>query len=100
MLCTKCKQGYFVVRRNRMGRQFLACDKYPECMTTLPLPPYGLIKKTDKICDKCGWPMLMTIRKGRRPWEFCFNLSCPGKPKKEEIAAVKEEGKAEEQEKE
>ena len=76
MLCHKCKKGSLVVRRNKMGRQFLACDAYPECMNTFSLPPYGLIKKTDKICDKCGWPILMSIQKAKRPWFFCFNPEC------------------------
>jgi DNA topoisomerase-1 len=57
----------------------LACDAYPECKTTFSLPPYGLIKKADKTCDKCQWPILMTIRKGKRPWEFCFNPNCQSK---------------------
>jgi len=91
MKCTKCNEGYFVVRRNKMGRQFLACDKYPECKTTLPLPPYGLIKKSEKICEKCGWPILMAIQKAKRPWEFCFNPNCPGKVKKEEKPEIKKE---------
>ena len=83
MLCPKCKNGYLVVRRNKKGQQFLACDSYPKCTQTFSLPPYGLVKKTDKIC-KCGFPVLMTIRKARRPWEFCFNPDCPLKQKKKE----------------
>ena len=75
MQCPRCKEGFLVVRRNKKGQQFLACDKYPACTQTFSLPPYGLIKKTDKICE-CGFPMLMTIRKGKRPWEFCFNPNC------------------------
>ena len=84
MQCPKCQQGFLVVRRNKQGQQFLACDKYPECKTTLSLPPYGLIKKTDKICE-CGFPILMTIRKGKRPWEFCFNPNCPSKNKEKTL---------------
>jgi len=76
MQCPRCKQGFLVVRRNKNGQQFLACDKYPECTQTFSLPPYGLIKKTEKTCE-CGFPMLMAIRKGKRPWEFCFNPECP-----------------------
>jgi DNA topoisomerase-1 len=83
MQCPKCSQGFLIVRRNRQGQQFLACDKYPECKTTFSLPPYGLVKKTDKFCE-CGFPVLMTIRKGKRPWEFCFNPNCPKKALKNE----------------
>jgi DNA topoisomerase-1 len=76
MICQKCNKGSLVIKRNKQGRQFLACDAYPECKTTFSLPPYGLIKKADKNCEKCGWPILMTIRKGKRPWLFCFNPNC------------------------
>jgi DNA topoisomerase-1 len=81
MQCPRCKAGFLVIRRNKRGQQFLACDKYPECTQTFSLPPYGLVKKTDKICE-CGFPVLMTIRKGKRPWEFCFNPQCPKKLEK------------------
>ncbi|MBU2523156.1 MAG: DNA topoisomerase I [Nanoarchaeota archaeon] len=74
--CTKCQKGFLVIRRNKQGKQFLACNAYPECKTTFSLPPYGLIKKTDKMCE-CNWPILITIRKGKRPWEFCANPNCP-----------------------
>lgn len=76
MQCPKCEKGFLVIRKNKEGRQFLACNEYPECKTTYSLPPYGLIKKTDKTCE-CGFPILITIRKGKRPWEFCFNPNCP-----------------------
>jgi len=76
VLCPKCQKGYLVIRRNKMGKQFLGCSAYPECTATFSLPPYGLIKKSDKTCE-CGWPILMTIRKGKRPWEFCANPQCP-----------------------
>jgi DNA topoisomerase-1 len=81
MQCPRCKVGFLVIRRNKRGQQFLACDKYPECTQTFSLPPYGLVKKTDKVCE-CGFPVLMTIRKGKRPWEFCFNPNCPKKLEK------------------
>jgi DNA topoisomerase-1 len=75
MQCPKCKKGFLVIKKNKQGRQFLACNAYPECKTTFSLPPYGLIKKANKTCA-CGFPILMTIRKGKRPWEFCFNPKC------------------------
>ncbi len=78
MKCPECKEGWLVVRKNRQGRQFLACNKYPECKKTFSLPPYGLIKKSDETC-KCGFPILMAINKGRKPWKFCFNPACPSK---------------------
>ncbi|MEM2956338.1 MAG: DNA topoisomerase I [Candidatus Pacearchaeota archaeon] len=81
MPCPKCNQGFLVIRKNNKNQQFLACDKYPECKTTFSLPPYGLIKKTDKVCE-CSFPILMAIRKSKKPWEFCFNPNCPKRKKK------------------
>jgi len=41
------------------------------------LPPNGIIKKTSKVCEECGYPMLQRLSKGRRPWIFCWNPKCP-----------------------
>ena len=35
-----------------------------------------MIKKTDKKCEKCNFPLLMSIKKGKKPWIFCFNPNC------------------------
>jgi hypothetical protein len=40
------------------------------------LPPSGMIKKTDKVCESCGFQMLMSLKKGKKPWFFCFNSKC------------------------
>jgi len=75
-LCPVCKKGNLRILFNRkFRRSFAACSNYPECKTTFSLPP-GLIKKTEKACEKCGWPKLLRIQKGKRPWEFCFNPNC------------------------
>ncbi len=77
-LCEVCKKGYLAITYSKKNRRFfVACDAYPECKTTFSLPPNSLIKKTDKLCEACGWPMLMSIRSGKKPWIFCFNTACP-----------------------
>jgi len=79
MTCPVCKKGVLRILFNRAShRYFLACSAYPECKTTFSLPPNSLIKREEnnKLCEKCGWPMLMAIRKARRPWIFCFNPDC------------------------
>ncbi|MFH0831330.1 MAG: DNA topoisomerase I [archaeon] len=76
MKCPVCSKGWIVVRKSKVGRQFLACNAYPECKKTFSLPPYGFIKKSEESCQKCGFPVLMAISKGRRPWKFCFNPEC------------------------
>jgi len=73
MPCPVCKQGNIVIKfSKKIGRYFAACDRYPECKTTYSLPPNSLIKKTDKV-SASGLPILIAIRKGKRPWEFEFN---------------------------
>lgn len=101
-LCQVCKKGKLTIKYSpKFKRSFIACNAYPDCKTTFSLPPNGLIKKTDKICDKCGFPLLMRINKGKRPWLFCFNPNCPTrtqegvyvKAKKEENTQTEENAK-------
>ena len=72
-------------------KYFVACNKYPDCKNTYTLPPNGIIKKTDKICEECGFPMLMRISKGKRPWIFCFNPECITNKKRIEDYRMKKE---------
>jgi DNA topoisomerase-1 len=76
-ICPKCGKGNLRILYNRAAkRSFIACSAYPECRTTFSLPPNGLIKPAGKNCESCGFPKLLSIRKGKRPWEFCFNPAC------------------------
>lgn len=76
-LCPKCNKGSLQIMYSRkIGRSFIGCSNYPACKNTYSLPPNSLIKKTDKTCESCGFPMLMSIKKGKRPWFFCFNSDC------------------------
>ncbi|MBS3086557.1 DNA topoisomerase I [Candidatus Pacearchaeota archaeon] len=76
-ICPLCKKGNLqILYSKKTRRYFVACNKYPECKNTYSLPPNGSIKKTGKVCESCGWPILMRLNKGKRPWEFCFNKDC------------------------
>jgi len=86
--CPVCKKGDLAITYSRKTkRQFVACNAYPDCKTTYSLPPNALIKKTEKLCEKCGFPMLMSIKKGKKPWFFCFNPEC--ETNRERIEAYK-----------
>ncbi|MEK6926656.1 MAG: DNA topoisomerase I [Nanoarchaeota archaeon] len=75
--CPKCQEGELAVMYSKKNRrQFIACNAYPKCSNTYSLPPNSLIKKAGKTCEKCSFPMLMALRKGKRPWFFCFNKEC------------------------
>ena len=88
IICPVCKKGNLGITYSKKTRRyFIACDKYPECRNTYSLPPNSLIKKSDKTCEHCGFPMLISIRKGKRPWIFCFNPEC--ETNRERIEAYK-----------
>ncbi len=92
ILCPVCKKGSLAITYSRKNRRyFIACNAYPECKTTYSLPPNSLIKKSDKLCEACGFPMLISIRKGKRPWEFCFNPQCEKNRKRIEEYREKKE---------
>lgn len=77
-ICPLCQKGSLAITYSRKTRRyFIACNAYPDCKNTYSLPPNGLIKKTEKTCEECGFPRLLRLSKGKRPWEFCFNPECP-----------------------
>jgi DNA topoisomerase I len=90
--CPKCKKGNLAITYSRKNRKhFIACDAYPECKNTFSLPPNGIIKRVNKLCEKCGFPLLMSLRKGKKPWIFCFNSECEtNKERLEEYRKKKE----------
>ena len=91
-ICPLCKKGNLSIMYSRKTRRsFVACNAYPECRKTYSLPPNGVIKKTDKICESCGFPMLMRLSKGKRPWIFCFNQECESNKKRLEEYRQKKE---------
>ncbi|MDD5012298.1 MAG: DNA topoisomerase I [Candidatus Nanoarchaeia archaeon] len=91
-VCPICKKGMLSIMYSRKTRRsFVACNAYPECKKTYSLPPNGVIKKTDKICDSCGFPMLMRLSKGKRPWIFCFNNECESNKKRLEEYNLKKQ---------
>jgi DNA topoisomerase I len=92
-ICPKCKKGSLGITYSKKTRRyFVACNAYPDCKNTFTLPPNGSIKKTEKICEECGFPMLMRLSAGKRPWTFCFNPECPtNKERIEEYRKKQEE---------
>ena len=116
--CPVCKKGNLrIMYGKRFKRYFVSCDAYPECKTIFSLPPNGSMKPAKikdeasgeeklELCQECGFPMIVALRKGRRPWKFCFNPKCKTneewQKKKEEYAKEKKEeaGKEEKEEEE
>lgn len=85
MPCTTCNKGNLRILYSKKTRRFfIACSNYPECKQTYSLPPNALIKKSGTNCPADNFPKLLAIRKGKRPWEFCFNPNCPVEKEKRE----------------
>jgi len=73
MKCPVCKEGGLAIIYSRKTRRnFVACNKYPDCKTTYSLPPNAVIKKTGKVSEE-GLPILVALKRGRKPWEFKFD---------------------------
>jgi DNA topoisomerase-1 len=76
--CKKCADGHLVIRKGKFGK-FIACDQYPDCATTFKLPSNGAFQVVDKVCDECDHPIIMVLKKNKKPQEVCINTDCPKK---------------------
>ena len=86
-VCPKCGKGNLRILYNKASRRyFVACNAYPNCKTTFTLPPYGLMKPAEENekCPECGFPLMLAIQRGKKPWKFCFNPECASRKKKAE----------------
>jgi len=91
-ICPKCKKNSLEIKYSpKTKRYFIACDGFPDCKNTFSLPPKGLMKPAGQKnnCEKCGFPKIMAINRGRRPWIFCFNPECEINRQRIEIGMIK-----------
>jgi DNA topoisomerase-1 len=70
--CPKC--GSKMVKKFGRNGPFLACPKYPECKTTMPLDDEVPVEAPNVPCPTCGGPM--RVRTGR----FGKFLACASYP--------------------
>ncbi|MBU4242143.1 MAG: DNA topoisomerase I, partial [Nanoarchaeota archaeon] len=88
--CKKCGSNLRILYSKRFKSRFVACSGYPNCKTTFSLPQ-GIPKPSDKFCEECGFPLVMIIRAGKRPFFYCINKECPAKERwRQEQAKLKE----------
>jgi DNA topoisomerase I len=85
--CPTCKKGNLrILFARQYQRYFIGCTNYPNCKQTYTLPPRGKLvpamKKNEEsveeneLCDFCKSPLMISLKKGSRPWKFCFNSEC------------------------
>jgi len=80
--CPNCHTGRLMILfSRRTKKRFMGCTNYfkKTCQTSFPLPQRGTVKPTGRLCKGCGSPLLFVHMRGRRPWNLCFNPSCPKK---------------------
>ena len=88
--CNKCRQGQMRKLKSRNNKWFAACNRYPQCMNTFPLPQKGKISATGKICEHCSTPMIQVFgTRGR--YEMCLDMNCVTKAEWKKKAAEKAE---------
>ena len=75
--CQACKKGKLTVKFGKFGR-FVACDSYPACKTVFKIPS-GTVKRTEKLCEHDGYPMVQVIMKAKRPRIYCLKPDCRSK---------------------
>jgi len=76
--CPRCGHD-LIIRVSKKKKRFVGCTGYPNCNNTYSLPQSGSVVKTDKLCDKCGSPMVKVRMKGKHYWNMCLDSKCPGK---------------------
>ena len=85
--CPKCGKGYLVLRKSKRGKRFMACNAYPDCENTYPLPQFGTILPNEEPCKKCSGPQVKMVMNRRKPIEVCLNMDC--KANKDRISKYK-----------
>ena len=86
--CPVCGKGILKIIRSAVSKKrFVGCSNYSSgiCKASTPLPQKGSIKPSGKTCAICRWPLVkaLYIRQAKRHWEFCINMQCPSKKRKQ-----------------
>lgn len=95
--CDKCGEGDLRKLKSKNQKWFLACNRYPECKNTYPLPQKGKVFSTEKKCETCQKPVIKVVG-ARFRYEMCIDHNCKSKEewkkkKEEKEAKTEEKGK-------
>ncbi len=97
--CNLCSGDLRIIFSRKNRSYFVACSKYPECKNTFSLPKDSLPKPTGELCEECKYPLVLIIRRGKRPFKYCISRDCPIKKRWFEEMKKKEHEEAKEAEK-
>ena len=88
--CPKCGKGNLLIRKSKRGKRFMACDAYPDCENTYPIPQYGAITPHKEPCKVCEGPIVKVVMSRRKPQEICLDIDCKAnKERREKYAKYK-----------
>lgn len=88
--CPVCQNGNLIIKSSaKTKKRFAGCSNYlsQKCTVTASLPRKGMIRPTEKVCDRCKWPIILAsgINEGKKyQWRLCLNTECPLKKEKVE----------------
>lgn len=68
--CPECEQGKLVQKTSRFGHSFYACDAYPACKFSVPLPPVA------ESCPTCNYPLLLRKKTAAGERLICASNEC------------------------
>src|SRR3989441_4933426 len=70
--CPKCASKLKIIRSRTTGKRFIGCTGYENgCRFTLPLPQFGNLSITRRHCKVCGFQLVQTGMRGRKPMISC-----------------------------
>jgi DNA topoisomerase-1 len=91
--CPKCGKGDLrIIYSKTTHKRFVACNAYPRCRNTFPLPQNGGIMVVSNKC-KCGLNQLSVKARGKRPWKLCIKCGFASKFKKKKTTLKKSPAK-------
>lgn len=88
-MCPICKKGDLIIKNSaKTKKRFAGCSNYSseKCTATASLPLKGTISPTQKVCDRCNWPIILAtgMNEGKKyQWKLCINRECPLKKEKD-----------------
>lgn len=73
--CPKCDSVLYIIRSKKTKKRFIGCsgNREKKCNFSLPLPQKGILKLLNRHCNRCGFQLIQTKMKGRRPMVACSN---------------------------
>ncbi|MFH0836906.1 MAG: DNA topoisomerase I [Candidatus Aenigmatarchaeota archaeon] len=79
-ICPKCKGELRIHKLWATGNRFVGCSGFKKgCKFSAPLPRFGLLMPTEKVCEECKSPIIQVRREGKKPFRMCVDIHCPTK---------------------